>query len=73
FRGRCFWFSFQSLLLVYAYRGETTVCDEEIVESDTLSEESYKDNTLIMQLLRDNHTLWTSDLPEDGDNSYFLC
>ncbi|KAJ4850951.1 Growth-regulating factor 12 [Turnera subulata] len=28
--------------------------------------ESYKDSTLIMQLLRDNLTLWTSDLPEDG-------
>ncbi|RZR83728.1 hypothetical protein BHM03_00010420 [Ensete ventricosum] len=33
---------------------------------DTLSEESYKDSTLIMQLLRDNLTLWTSELPEDG-------
>merc|ERR1719375_2999889 len=28
---------------------------------DTLAEESYKDSTLIMQLLRDNLTLWTSD------------
>jgi len=28
---------------------------------DTLDEESYKDSTLIMQLLRDNLTLWTSD------------
>ncbi|GKC23486.1 14-3-3-like protein D [Tanacetum coccineum] len=32
-----------------------------VVELETLSEESYKDNTLIMQLLRDNLTLWTSD------------
>lgn len=40
--------------------------DEAIAELDTLSEESYKDSTLIMQLLRDNLTLWTSDLPEDG-------
>mmetsp|Transcript_2078 Transcript_2078/g.3330 ORF Transcript_2078/g.3330 Transcript_2078/m.3330 type:complete len:304 (-) Transcript_2078:292-1203(-) len=32
-----------------------------IAELDTLSEESYKDSTLIMQLLRDNLTLWTSD------------
>ncbi|GJY54337.1 14-3-3 protein, partial [Tanacetum coccineum] len=31
----------------------------------SLSEESYKDNNLIMQLLRDNLTLWTSDIPED--------
>lgn len=36
--------------------------DEAIAELDTLSEESYKDSTLIMQLLRDNLTLWTSDL-----------
>ncbi|CAN1314065.1 14-3-3-like protein GF14 iota [Linum perenne] len=40
--------------------------DEAIAELDTLNEESYKDSTLIMQLLRDNLTLWTSDLPEDG-------
>ncbi|OWM89476.1 hypothetical protein CDL15_Pgr024224 [Punica granatum] len=43
--------------------------DEAIAELDTLSEESYKDSTLIMQLLRDNLTLWTSDLPEDGGNA----
>lgn len=40
--------------------------DEAIADLDTLSEESYKDSTLIMQLLRDNLTLWTSDLPEEG-------
>lgn len=40
--------------------------DEAIAELDTLSEESYKDSTLIMQLLRDNLTLWTSDLQEEG-------
>lgn len=36
--------------------------EEAIAELDTLGEESYKDSTLIMQLLRDNLTLWTSDL-----------
>uniref|UniRef100_A0AAQ4Q1Q6 14-3-3 protein epsilon n=1 Tax=Gasterosteus aculeatus aculeatus TaxID=481459 RepID=A0AAQ4Q1Q6_GASAC len=36
--------------------------DNAIAELDTLSEESYKDSTLIMQLLRDNLTLWTSDV-----------
>jgi len=42
--------------------------DDAIAELDTLSEESYKDSTLIMQLLRDNLTLWTSDLQDtDGD------
>ncbi|PPD67628.1 hypothetical protein GOBAR_DD35493 [Gossypium barbadense] len=40
--------------------------DEAIAELDTLGEESYKDSTLIMQLLRDNLTLWTSDLQDDG-------
>merc|ERR1712070_877433 len=35
--------------------------DDAIAELDTLSEESYKDSTLIMQLLRDNLTLWTTD------------
>jgi len=34
--------------------------DDAIAELDTLSEDSYKDSTLIMQLLRDNLTLWTS-------------
>ena len=41
--------------------------DDAIAELDTLSEESYKDSTLIMQLLRDNLTLWTSDGPGGGD------
>lgn len=35
--------------------------DDAIAELDTLSEESYKDSTLIMQLLRDNLSLWTTD------------
>jgi len=33
--------------------------DDAISELDGLSEESYKDSTLIMQLLRENLTLWT--------------
>ncbi|KAG6776000.1 hypothetical protein POTOM_019503 [Populus tomentosa] len=40
--------------------------DDAIAELDSLNEESYKDSTLIMQLLRDNLTLWTSDLPDEG-------
>ncbi|KAH8927372.1 14-3-3 1 protein [Atractiella rhizophila] len=41
--------------------------DEAIAELDTLSEESYKDSTLIMQLLRDNLTLWTSDMGDGAE------
>jgi len=41
--------------------------DDAIAEVDTLSEDSYKDATLIMQLLRDNLTLWTSEMQEEGD------
>ena len=42
--------------------------DDAIAELDTLKEDSYKDSTLIMQLLRDNLTLWTSDNNKDDDN-----
>jgi len=41
--------------------------DDAIAELDTLSEDSYKDSTLIMQLLRDNLTLWTSDMSNEPD------
>merc|ERR1712032_1277828 len=35
--------------------------EDAIAELDNVDEASYKDSTLIMQLLRDNLTLWTSD------------
>ncbi|XP_050410389.1 14-3-3-like protein [Patella vulgata] len=42
--------------------------DDAITHLDSLNEESYKDSTLIMQLLRDNLTLWTTDTqPDEGD------
>jgi len=43
--------------------------DDAIAELDMLNEDSYKDSTLIMQLLRDNLTLWTADVDnkEGGD------
>lgn len=41
--------------------------DDAIAELDSLSEESYRDSTLIMQLLRDNLTLWTSSDGGDGE------
>ncbi|KAJ8273447.1 hypothetical protein GJAV_G00101720 [Gymnothorax javanicus] len=43
--------------------------DDAIAELDTLSEESYKDSTLIMQLLRDNLTLWTCDTQVDAEQT----
>jgi len=42
--------------------------DEAISKLDTLAENDYKDSTLIMQLLRDNLTLWTSTDDEDDNN-----
>merc|ERR1712045_280528 len=42
-----------------------TAFEDAIAELDNVAEDSYKDSTLIMQLLRDNLTLWTSD-QEDG-------
>lgn len=39
--------------------------DDAIAKLDELNEEEYKDATLIMQLLRDNLTLWTSEENEN--------
>jgi len=41
--------------------------DEAISKLDKLDDVDYKDSTLIMQLLRDNLTLWTSS-PDNDDN-----
>lgn len=41
--------------------------DDAIAELDHLKEDSYKDSTLIMQLLRDNLTLWTSETDQGND------
>lgn len=41
--------------------------DDAIADLDTIKEDSYKDSTLIMQLLRDNLTLWTADDNAEGD------
>ena len=51
-----------------ACRLAKTVFDEAIAHLDGLSEDSYKDSTLILQLLRDNLTLWTSDFQQEGEN-----
>jgi len=42
-----------------------TAFEDAIAELDNVAEDSYKDSTLIMQLLRDNLTLWTSDGEDD--------
>lgn len=52
--------------LIRACRLAKAAFDEAITELDTLNEESYKDSTLIMQLLRDNLTLWTTDMQAGG-------
>jgi len=51
-----------------ACRLAKTAFDDAIAELDTLSEDSYKDSTLIMQLLRDNLTLWASDVNHNGES-----
>jgi len=45
--------------------------DNAIADLDLLEEDEYRDSATIMQLLRDNLTLWTSDLNEvqkEGEN-----
>merc|ERR1712127_1127496 len=44
-----------------------TAFEDAIAELDNVSEDSYKDSTLIMQLLRDNLTLWTSDMQAEDE------
>merc|ERR1711924_567877 len=44
-----------------------TAFEDAIAELDNVAEDSYKDATLIMQLLRDNLTLWTSD--QEGEQA----
>merc|ERR1711959_525800 len=48
-----------------------TAFEDAIAELDNVAEDSYKDSTLIMQLLRDNLTLWTSD-GEGGEGAQFV-
>merc|ERR1712159_455763 len=42
--------------------------EDAIDHLDTLSEEEYKDSTLIMQLLKDNLTLWNESGADSGDD-----
>ncbi|GCB64106.1 hypothetical protein scyTo_0011709 [Scyliorhinus torazame] len=43
--------------------------DQAIKKLDVLQDDSYKDSTLIMQLLRDNLTLWSSESPAPADET----
>ncbi|KAJ4807749.1 14-3-3 protein [Rhynchospora pubera] len=45
-----------------AYQLAKQAFDEAVSELNSLSEESYKDSTIIMRLLQDNLTLWSSDV-----------
>jgi len=40
--------------------------DDAMLVMDTLTEDEYKDSTTIMQLLRDNLTLWTADMVQEA-------
>ena len=41
--------------------------DDAIADIEHIKEESYKDATTIMQLIRDNLTLWTSEMDEQDN------
>ena len=43
--------------------------DAAVQEIDTLTDESYKDSTFILQLLRDNLTLWRSDAQQKDEKN----
>jgi len=51
----------------YACEIAKTAFDSAIEKLDNLNDSSYKDSTLIMQLLRDNLTLWTSEKEDAQD------
>ena len=41
--------------------------DDAIEKIEDLGEDQYKDSTTIMQLIRDNLTLWTSDMQDETE------
>eukprot|EP01015_Nassula_variabilis_P019130 TRINITY_DN319_c0_g2_i14.p1 TRINITY_DN319_c0_g2~~TRINITY_DN319_c0_g2_i14.p1 ORF type:complete len:247 (-),score=55.21 TRINITY_DN319_c0_g2_i14:114-854(-) len=41
--------------------------DDAIADIESLDEDQYKDSTTIMQLIRDNLTLWTSEIEGEGE------
>ena len=47
--------------------------DEAIPLINSLSEDSYKDTTLLMQLLRDNLAVWTTDIEDDNKHQHLVA
>lgn len=47
--------------------------DKAVAELDNLDQDSYKDSTLIMQLLRDNLTLWMSEKDHPDEDEPVAC
>lgn len=46
-----------------------TAFDDAIADIENIQDSNYKDSTTIMQLMRDNLTLWTSELDEGEDEN----
>lgn len=46
----------------------SSALDKAFANIDKIKEDSFKESTLIMQLLRDNLTLWSSDSPAEANN-----
>jgi len=46
-----------------------TAFDDAIADIEHIKDDNYKDSTTIMQLMRDNLTLWTSELEEGEDDN----
>lgn len=44
--------------------------DDAIADIEKIDETVYKDSTTIMQLIRDNLTLWTSELADDAEGGH---
>lgn len=58
------WLLAAALACAPAFAVAPQAFDEAISDLDSLGEDSYKDSALIMQLLRDNLTLWTSEMQD---------
>ena len=58
----------RNLLMIHSYQAcelAKHAFDSAVADLDSLQENDYKDATLILQLLRDNLTLWTTDVDQN--------